>query len=128
VVRALHTALDASGLRVRNATCRPEASGEVPRYEFALAPSRSVSATEAAVLRSSLDGALRGVSADYDTARARGRLGEPRLRLLPADAFLREWQGRVESGIRPPQVKDRVFQRDDAAWQALLASDTDPVG
>jgi GH3 auxin-responsive promoter len=127
VVRALRMALDAGGLRVRNATCRPVTSGGVPRYEFALAPGQPVSATEAAVLVSSVDGALRGVSADYDAARARGRLGEPRLHLLPADAFLREWQGRVESGVRPPQVKDRVFQRDDAAWRALLASATDPV-
>jgi hypothetical protein len=103
------------------------ASGGVSRYEFALAPGGPVGATEAAVLVSSLDGALRGVSADYDAARARGRLGEPRLHLLAADAFLREWQSRVESGIRPPQVKDRVFQRDDAAWRALLASAADPI-
>lgn len=121
VVRALHVALDGGGLRVRNATCRPVTSGGVSRYEFALAPSQPVSATEAAVLVRALDGGLRGVSADYHAARGRGGLSEPRLHLLPADAFLREWQGRVESGIRPPQVKDRVFQRDDAAWQALLA-------
>lgn len=127
VVRAIHAALDAGGLRVRNATCRPVASGGVSRYEFALAPGRPVSAAEAAVLVSALDGALRGVSGDYDAARAQDRLGEARLHLLPADAFLREWQGRVESGVRPPQVKDRVFQRDDAAWRALLASETDPV-
>jgi hypothetical protein len=127
VVRALRMALDAGGLRVRNATCRPVASGGVPRYEFALAPGQPVSATEAAVLVSAVDGALRGESADYAAARARGRLGEPRLHLLAADAFLREWQGRVESGVRPPQVKDRVFQRDDAAWQALLASAADPA-
>jgi hypothetical protein len=127
VVRALHIALDAGGLRVRNATCRPVTSDGVSRYEFALAPGQPVSATEAAVLVSSVDDALRGVSADYDAARTQGHLGGPRLHLLPADAFLREWQGRVESGIRPPQVKDGVFQRDDAAWQALLAMSADPV-
>jgi hypothetical protein len=125
VVRALHTALDAAGLRVRNATGRPvtpaAGDGGPARYEFALAPAQPVGAAEAARLASSVDGALCGLSTGYATARARGRLGEPRLHLLPADAFRREWQRRVASGIRPPQVKDRVFQRDDATWSALLA-------
>jgi hypothetical protein len=125
VVRALHTALDAAGLRVRNATGRPvtpaAGDGGPARYEFALAPAQPVGAAEAARLASSVDGALCGLSTDYATARARGRLGEPRLHLLPADAFRREWQRRVALGIRPPQVKDRVFQRDDATWSALLA-------
>jgi hypothetical protein len=127
VVRALRMALDAGGLRVRNATCRPVTSGDAPRYEFALAPSQPVSATEAEALVSSLDGALRGLSRDYDAARAQGRLGKPRLHLLPVNAFLREWQERVESGVRPPQVKDRVFQQDNATWRTLLASAADPA-
>lgn len=122
VVRALQAGLDAGGLRVRNATCRPVTAGGTARYEFALAPDQPVGEPEAAALAAAVDGALRGLSADYDAARTRGGLDTPRLHLLPADAFARDWQRRVEAGIRPPQVKDRVFQRDDTAWQALLAA------
>jgi hypothetical protein len=114
----------AGGLEVRNATCRPvtAAGGSTPRYEFALAMCGSVDEREAAYLLSCLDGALRGLSTDYESAaRTTGRLGEPVLHLLAEDAFLRDWQARVESGIRPAQVKDRVFQRDDGAWQRLLS-------
>ncbi len=122
VVRALQTGLGAAGLEVRNATCRPATpAGLTTRYEFALAPQSPFHAREMTALVSSVDSALCGLSTDYESARADQRLGEPVLHLLAEDAFLQEWQARVESGIRPAQVKDRVFQRDDAAWQRLLA-------
>lgn len=122
VVRALRIALDAGGLAVRNATCRPVTPDDsaTPRYEFALSPQQNLGAAETAALASALDDALRVLSADYEAARATDRLGEPVLHVLTADAFAWDWQARVESGIRPAQVKDRVFQRDDVAWRRLL--------
>jgi hypothetical protein len=122
VVRALEAALGAQGLEVHNATCRPVApAGTTARYEFALAPRGSVDERESESLLTCLDSALRGLSADYESARANQRLARPVLHLLAEDAFLQEWEARVASGIRPAQVKDRVFQRDDEAWERLLS-------
>ncbi|WDZ83123.1 GH3 auxin-responsive promoter family protein [Micromonospora cathayae] len=121
VVRALRTALDGGGLEVVNATCRAVDTGvDVPRYEFALAPFRPFGDTETRTLAGALDTALGSVSAGYRTARAAGRLDPPVLHLVPADRFLTEWQWRVAQGTRPAQVKDRVFQRDEAGWQRVL--------
>ncbi|MGX7827331.1 GH3 family domain-containing protein [Actinokineospora sp. 24-640] len=116
VVRALGDALAAGGLSARNATCRAVSS----RYEFAIATDAPVDARERAALLAAIDARLRHHSAGYATARRTGRLADPALHLLDGTAFLREWHARVASGIRPPQVKDRVFQRDAATWSALL--------
>ncbi|MFC7617223.1 GH3 auxin-responsive promoter family protein [Actinokineospora soli] len=116
VVRALGDALAAGGLHARNATCR----GGDGRYEFAIAFDDPVDARERAALTSSVDTSLRALSRGYDAARRAGELADPVLHVLDGNAFLREWHARVESGIRPPQVKDRVFQRDEGAWQRLL--------
>jgi GH3 auxin-responsive promoter len=123
IVRALQAALGAHGLEVRNASCRAvtPAGTSTPRYEFALSPHRPFLAAEVGELAGSLDDALRGLAAGYEAARAAGALAGPVLHLLARDAFDAQWQARVESGTRPAQVKDRVFQRDDAAWAQLLA-------
>jgi hypothetical protein len=123
IVTALRRALESGGLAARNATCRPvDPDGpEAPRYEFALSPVQTLSAGEITSLGTALDDALRAGSAGYASARDSGRLGDPVLHVLTADAFLQDWTARVASGIRPPQVKDRVFQRDDEAWQRLLS-------
>ena len=122
VVGALADALDAGGLHVRNATCRPvrPVGQPVHRYEFALAVDRPVLDHERDALGAALDAALRHRSHDYDAARRAGRLGAPWPHPVPGDAFLTEWHARVASGVRPPQVKDRVFERDDAAWDRLV--------
>ncbi|WP_034261038.1 GH3 auxin-responsive promoter family protein [Actinospica robiniae] len=122
VVRALQTALGAQGLEVRNASCRAVSPpGETrPRYEFALAPHSPFGAVEVRELASSVDAALRDVASGYASARTAGRLDPPALHVLARDAFDVQWQARVEAGTRPAQVKDRVFERDDAAWARLL--------
>jgi hypothetical protein len=120
VVRALRAALGRVGLEVVNATCRAVGDGGRPRYEFALAPFTPFGATEAEALTGALDVALGEVAAGYRTARAGGRLDAPVLHLLPADRLLEDWQDRVAQGTRPTQVKDRVFQRDEAGWRRLL--------
>ena len=122
VVRALHGALGRCGLEVTNATCRPAPGGPgtAPRYEFALAPFRPFGDTETRALAAALDAALGDVANGYRAARDTGRLDAPVLHLLPADRFLDDWERRVADGTRPAQVKDRVFQRDEASWRRLL--------
>ncbi|MFI6768965.1 GH3 auxin-responsive promoter family protein [Streptomyces sp. NPDC050355] len=126
VVRALHRALRATGLRLRNVACRVEPSaGAAVRYTFALAATTPWSAAEDGRFAALLDQGLTAESADYGRARADGRLDAPVLRHLDRDAFHRDWHTAVAGGIRPTQVKDRMFRQDDALWQRLTHTTTD---
>ncbi|MEZ0072038.1 GH3 auxin-responsive promoter family protein [Planotetraspora sp. GP83] len=124
VIRALRAALDATGLQLHNAACRVENEpGEGPAYTFAISPRTPWHPDESARLRALLDAALTVESADYRRVRADGRLGPVRLRLLAPDAFRREWLRVVAEGVRPTQVKDRLFRQDEALWERLLRSE-----
>ncbi|MFI7349635.1 GH3 auxin-responsive promoter family protein [Streptomyces sp. NPDC049936] len=131
VVSALHAATRATGLEIRNATCRvtgsparpgtPEPDGDGPqRYAFAVEPFGRWSREETEAFARALDTGLGGRSDGYRAARAGARLGAPDLHLVAPGGFASEWQDRVARGTRPAQVKDRVFQNDDAAWRRLL--------
>ncbi|MCX5388034.1 GH3 auxin-responsive promoter family protein [Streptomyces sp. NBC_00083] len=120
VIRALHSASDTTGLELRNAACRVTASPHRPAgYVFAVAPRTPWSQDESDRFTALLDEALGRESAGYRTARAQGRLTAPALLPLDPEAFLRDWQAQVESGIRPTQVKDRLFRQDPEQWARL---------
>ncbi|WP_405590602.1 GH3 auxin-responsive promoter family protein [Streptomyces sp. NBC_01190] len=120
VIRALHSALDATGLELRNAACRVAASpGQPAGYEFAVAQRTVWSQDESDRFTARLDEALHRESDGYRTARTHGRLSAPALLRLDPEAFLRDWQAQVESGIRPTQVKDRLFRQDPRQWARL---------
>ncbi|MGW2173261.1 GH3 auxin-responsive promoter family protein [Streptomyces sp. NPDC001705] len=131
VVSALHAATRATGLEIRNATCRvtgsaarpgtPEPGADGPqRYAFAVEPFGRWSHEETEAFARALDTALGGRSGGYRAARVSARLGAPDLHPVAPGGFASEWQDRVARGTRPAQVKDRVFQNDDAAWRRLL--------
>lgn len=113
VVRALTTALEAGGLEVRNAACHPCPTAR--RYEFALATDLPLTSDEHATLTGRLDTALARESAGYRAA----RLAAPVVHRLDGEAFLRDWHERVRAGVRPAQVKDRLWQPDPLAWRNL---------
>ncbi|MFJ8649663.1 GH3 auxin-responsive promoter family protein [Streptomyces sp. NPDC093546] len=120
VVRALHTALGSGGLALRNVACRVEPAADgTPHYVFALAPHTPWHATEADRFTAALDVSLAAESDGYAKARAAGRLRAPAVRLLDAEAFVRDWHGTVATGVRPTQVKDRLFRQDDGHWDRL---------
>ncbi|EST39296.1 hypothetical protein N566_02725 [Streptomycetaceae bacterium MP113-05] len=125
VVRALHAAVATTGLDIRNATCRavPTGGGEDGTgYAFAVEPhTDDWSERETGAFARALDGSLSGGSSGYRRARTEERLRNVRVHRAAQGAFARAWQERVASGVRPAQVKDRVFQHDDAAWDALVA-------
>ncbi|OIK06017.1 GH3 auxin-responsive promoter family protein [Streptomyces monashensis] len=122
VIRALQGALDATGLELHNAACRVTgAQRQSAAYEFALAPRAPWSEAESERFTTLLDRALHRESAGYRAARARNALSAPSLTLLPPDAFLHDWQDRVAAGVRPTQVKDRLFRQDPGQWAALTA-------
>lgn len=133
VIRALAAALGAGGLEVHNAACRVspagparrEPGGGQPRYEFALAPRTRWTAAEADRLAVRLDAELGRQSAGYGAVRAADRLGPAELRQLDPDAFLREWHGEVGRGVRPAQVKDRLFRTADS-WHRLTGPPAGP--
>lgn len=118
VIRALSAALAATGLELRNAACRVTTAAR-PAYAFAVAPLTPWSREESERFTGLLDQALGRESPGYRAARADGRLAAPELLLLDPEAFQRDWQDRVDSGIRPTQVKDRLFRQDPDQWSRL---------
>ncbi|MDH2391181.1 GH3 auxin-responsive promoter family protein [Streptomyces sp. HNM0663] len=123
VVRALHTALRSGGLGLRNVACRVEPeTDDIRRYVFAIAPRTPWRPHETARFTAELDRALATESAGYGHARAAGQLGRPAVRLLDTEAFTRDWQTAVGTGIRPTQVKDRLFRQDEALWRRLTGA------
>lgn len=115
VIRALAAATAGTGLELRNAACRVADRA----YRFALAPRTPWTADETTRFAALLDDALCAESAGYRAARDRDRLGAPTALLLPADAFDADWQDRVAGGVRPTQVKDRLFRQDPESWRRL---------
>jgi hypothetical protein len=123
VVRALATAARGGGLDVRNAACRVEPGGDqTPAYRFAVASGSLWSGAERAAMAGRLDHELSGEAPGYGVARRRGALGSPMVAQVPADAFLRDWMARLASGIRPTQVKDKLFRPVQADWDRLVGS------
>jgi hypothetical protein len=47
---------------------------------------------------------------------------------LDSDAFRRDWHNTVATGIRPTQVKDRLFRQDPAQWAGLTGDTADVTG
>ncbi|WP_405876678.1 GH3 auxin-responsive promoter family protein [Streptomyces sp. NBC_01136] len=128
VVRALAAAARSTGLDVRNAACRvnppPDAAaqGGAAHYEFAVAAHDEWNALESDHFAELLDAAIGRESPGYRAARRAGRLGPLTLRRLDGEAFLRAWHTTVASGVRPPQVKDRLFRQDTALWEQLTGA------
>ncbi|MGW2722942.1 GH3 auxin-responsive promoter family protein [Streptomyces sp. NPDC001492] len=123
VVRALRAAVDSGGLALRNAACRVEPAADgTSHYVFALAPLTAWSEDETGRCALALDRSLAAESDGYARARAAGRLGAPTLCLLNGEAFARDWHETVGTGIRPTQVKDRLFRQDDALWRRLTGT------
>ncbi|MFJ3899498.1 GH3 auxin-responsive promoter family protein [Streptomyces sp. NPDC090083] len=127
VIRALAAASQATGLDVRNAACRvaDRSEGAVAHYEFAVAARGDWSEQETDRFAAELDMAIGREAATYGTARSDGRLNSVTVRRLHDDAFLRDWHASVATGIRPTQVKDRLFRQDRTLWERLTG--TDPV-
>lgn len=125
VVQALHEALRAGGLELRNVACRvaPSAAGAVG-YVFAVAPRTPWNEEETTRFAGRLDAALRRASHHYDRVRGQGHLTGPTVRLVAPDAFVRDWQDTVASGVRPTQVKDRLFRQDATQWNRLTDGPT----
>lgn len=125
VIRALAAAGRATGLDLRNAACKvTEGGGDAaPHYTFAVAPDSPWSREETARFAELLDQAVGVEAPRYRTARADGRLGAATVMTLDSDAFLRDWTSAVATGIRPTQVKDRLFRQDPALWERLTGAE-----
>jgi hypothetical protein len=111
-------------VEVANASSRldPDSPG-APRYEFLIAPQRPPVAAGAAQLAAALDDALCEISDRYARARASAALAPACVHVVTPEAFALEWEHRVGEGNRPPQVKDRVFWRDDAGWRRIMSAE-----
>ncbi|MEV6012030.1 GH3 auxin-responsive promoter family protein [Streptomyces sp. NPDC051976] len=120
LIRALSRSLETTGLAVRNAACRVEDGDDgTPRYRLVAEPLGRWSATECGRFADETDRALHRHSKDYSAARAAGRLGPPDARTVAPGTFQRDWHAAVAAGVRPTQVKDRLFRQDPAGWQRL---------
>ncbi|MEU0797940.1 GH3 auxin-responsive promoter family protein [Amycolatopsis sp. NPDC005961] len=117
VVRALAAATAATGLELVNAACRV---GDPAGYRFALAPWRAGwTPAEHTRFTEALDDALCRESTGYRAAREGNRLTRASSLPLDSEAFQRDWQAAVAEGVRPTQVKDRLFRQDPEQWQRL---------
>nr|WP_205616194.1 GH3 auxin-responsive promoter family protein [Streptomyces harenosi] len=141
VIRALRAALDATGLELRGVACRVTGTAGAPaggacagtprqdrpaHYRFAVSPHTPWADEEVPRFTARLDEALRAESPGYRAARATGRLGPPSLLRLPPDAFQADWQRTVARGVRPTQVKDRLFRQDPRQWSRLTGEEAAP--
>ncbi len=123
VLAALQHSLATVGLGVRNATCRAiEASETAPHYAFAIESNRPWRLEEVEALTSRIDDNLQRTCLRYATLRGEGKLDPAAVHAIKSGTFFRLWNQRVDSGVRPAQAKDRVFQQDDAEWEALMAA------
>ncbi|MFF3445425.1 GH3 auxin-responsive promoter family protein [Streptosporangium sp. NPDC002721] len=68
-----------------------------------------------------LDAGLRRTAPGYDAARRSGALAAPVVRPVAPERFFTEWRRRVETGERPPRVKDRLFQAAPDVWDRVTA-------
>ncbi len=126
LIAALHTACRATGLEVVNATCRLETG-----YTLEVAPRGRWSAQQATGLEvvnatcrletgHTLEIAPRGRWSPREVERfetvltdALGR--KATVQCVDPEAFLREWHATVATGVRPTQVKDRMFKKGSPA-------------
>lgn len=130
VIRAMATALDSTGLEARNAACRvqstPAPDGPALHYEFAISGHAPWSRDAAQRFAARLDAALGDEAPGYRRARAGGRLQAASIRQLDRDAFHRDWHEAIRAGVRPTQVKDRLFRQDPDLWRRLTDTNMSP--
>ncbi|MEU1132231.1 GH3 auxin-responsive promoter family protein [Streptomyces sp. NPDC005900] len=120
LVRAVASAAGHAGVDVVNLTARPERGAGTHRYAVAVAP-HGAGPFDAVSFAGALDAELCRRSPDYRRAREDGRLAPARVLRVPPSAFVAHWHRRVAAGMRPPEVKDQVFQPDAAAWDLITA-------
>ncbi len=131
VIRALKSALESAGLVASNAACRVESASreeQPPAYRFAVATPQTWTTEETEAFASLLDDALAAESGGYRAARSSGRLAPPSALVIEPARFHQEWQRRVADGVRPTQVKDRLFSSDAVSWSTLTGEDADRSG
>lgn len=118
VIDALQAALARHGLGIHNFTCRA-LLGQPAHYAFLIEATTAWTDSELAALARSLDESLRRFSHSYGQARQDKLLGMPEILVAEKGAFKRHFTSQLAAGIRPTQIKDRVFQRDAVIWARM---------
>ncbi|WP_367042193.1 GH3 auxin-responsive promoter family protein [Streptomyces sp. Je 1-332] len=121
LVRAVAEASRRTGIDVINMTARPERADGSHHYTVAAALS-GADTSGVTSFAGVLDEELCRANPHYRRARAGGALAAARVLPVPAPAFVANWHRRVAAGMRPPEVKDQVFQPDGAAWDLITAT------
>jgi GH3 auxin-responsive promoter len=120
IVEAVSAALAPGGVAARGAVINVKRAG-VPQLAVAVELATAApSAGDAAALAERIDLALCAAIPSYRQARSQGAVIAPEVVWLPPDTLSEDWCVRVRGGVRPTQVKDRIFVT-DADWQALTA-------
>lgn len=98
--------------------------GEIPRYRVAveLADHEPGAAPEALVrdLEDGFERALCALNVEYEGKRESGRIGPPRVHIVPRGTYLRFRAWRVRQGAPEGQVKDPVLALDDREWDNVV--------
>ncbi|WP_405774641.1 GH3 auxin-responsive promoter family protein [Streptomyces sp. NBC_00859] len=122
IVRALREATRSARVDIVNVTCRIEQRDSLqPHYTLAVATREPLPLTMLLRFQDLVDKELGRVSRTYRHARSMGALGPARVVVVSAATFTEHWHRRLASGMRPPEIKDQVFQHDDAAWARITS-------
>jgi hypothetical protein len=121
VVAAAEQASKMCELQLVNISCR-RAPGILPQLEIAAEFKTPCGPADVVDFGYALDRALTVLHSIYGSERTKNIIAPLRVVLLSENSFNREWLSRVESGIRPAQVKDKVLITANADWERLTGS------
>jgi GH3 auxin-responsive promoter len=117
IVEAVGGALRPAGLSARGFVACADAYPRRLGIAVELATSRPVDG-DAEVLAERIDRALAAANPSYRHARQGGELVDPQVVWMPRGTLTEDWCARVATGVRPTQVKDRIFTT-AADWARL---------
>jgi hypothetical protein len=118
VVEAARQAESATAIKLAGFCVSLDLS-DPPRYLFGVELEPGASKDGLSQLLSAFESALAAVNIEYASKRSSERLGPPRLRVLPAGAFEKERDRRIQSGAPESHVKPLHLAQDKSAFDAL---------
>jgi len=120
IVDAISQATQRSGVTCVNCSYRTGYSNDITHYEFALEVTGQWLENDKNNICKVLDEALINTNHQYRSNRESGKLGHATINIVPTNTFYNDWCQRVNSGIRPAQAKDRLYETNHTRWDNLM--------
>jgi len=128
VIHALSQATQRCGVHCINCSYRVARRNDSLQYQFALEIAGRCNENDKRKISEELDQVLMNKHPTYRVNRETGKLDMAAVTIVPNHTFSRDWCNRVDAGVRPAQVKDRIYETNQERWESLMnASDYNPV-